>query len=342
MEKELVSIVVPVYNAEQYLQESVKSLFDQTYSNIEIILIDDGSSDDSLKKCDELALCDPRCRVIHKENAGVSHTRNLGIKEAKGEYIMFFDSDDFLEKNAVEICVTQMKKDGTDAVFFGMFFDTYRDGVCIKQEKRCVSHDEIIYKTDILDRIILLERNNYMSPVWNKLIKKSVLEKNSIRFNVNLTNYEDYLFSLQLLNVFDSISVISNSLYHYVRKERVGLSRRYVDGYECKMEILISEADVAFNKLGFSSREAAEYKKAIYIYWTTLALMNFSKKQASFKIRVKDIYNYIKLPVVKKRLNAEYTTNKFAKILCFFVKHNMAKTICLLCTLKIKYKGKHY
>ena len=98
MEKDLISIIIPVYNVEKYLKECVDSVRKQTYKNLEIILIDDGSKDNSGKLCDELAKEDNRIKVIHKENGGLSDARNVGIENATGEYIQFIDSDDFVEK----------------------------------------------------------------------------------------------------------------------------------------------------------------------------------------------------------------------------------------------------
>ena len=105
MEKDLISIIIPVYNVEKYLKECVDSVRKQTYKNLEIILIDDGSKDNSGKLCDELAKEDNRIKVIHKENGGLSDARNVGIENATGEYIQFIDSDDFVEKDMIEIYI---------------------------------------------------------------------------------------------------------------------------------------------------------------------------------------------------------------------------------------------
>ena len=342
VEKDLVSVIVPVYNVAEFLEESINSLLSQTYSNIEVLLIDDGSVDASPEKCNGLASRDPRCRVIHKENKGVSDTRNAGLQEARGEYIMFFDSDDILEKDTVEICVSRIRGDGTDAVFFGMMFDSYHDGVCIKQVPHCVLNDEVICKEMFDKKFQYLANNNYISSCCNKLLKKDILDKNNLKFNVDLANYEDYLFSLQLMEFLDSVSVISVPLYHYMRRERTGLSRRYVDRYDEKMEILISEVTAAFERLCFVDEKTNSHRSAMYIYWMTLVLMNYANEQGSVRKKISKIKDYISRSAVKKRFHSERTSNKFAGILRFFACHNMAAAIYLLCMFKLKYKEKNY
>ena len=100
--EELISIIIPVYNSEKYLQRCIDSIKSQTYNNIEILLIDDGSTDNSLQICNENALKDSRINVIHKKNTGVSDTRNIGIAKSKGKYVSFIDSDDYIEKNYIK------------------------------------------------------------------------------------------------------------------------------------------------------------------------------------------------------------------------------------------------
>ena len=116
-----VSVIVPIYNADKYLKECIESLLNQTYTNLEIICLNDGSTDSSTKICKELSETDNRIILIEKENTGVSATRNLGLKIASGEYIMFLDADDFLEPNAIEIALNTGIEYGAEIVQFGFF-----------------------------------------------------------------------------------------------------------------------------------------------------------------------------------------------------------------------------
>ena len=107
-ESPLISVIVPVYNVEEYLTQCIESIINQTYTNLEIILVDDGSTDQSGKICDEYAIKDDRIQVIHKENRGVGSARNVGLDTSKGEYVSFVDSDDYVDKNYIKILLKQM------------------------------------------------------------------------------------------------------------------------------------------------------------------------------------------------------------------------------------------
>ena len=111
---DLISVVVPVYNVEKYLKKSIESIINQTYKNLEIIIIDDGSSDDSYNVCKKYKEIDSRIILIHTENKGVSHARNLGLSKANGKYLIFIDSDDYIEDNMIEILYTNLKKTKSD------------------------------------------------------------------------------------------------------------------------------------------------------------------------------------------------------------------------------------
>ena len=111
-----ISVIVPIYNSEDYIDRCVRSIVEQSYKNIEIILVDDGSTDNSSMMCDEWAKNDKRVKVIHKENGGVSSARNEGLKIAKGDYISFVDSDDYIDKKMIEKMLNQMEKGNTDLV----------------------------------------------------------------------------------------------------------------------------------------------------------------------------------------------------------------------------------
>ena len=115
-----ISVIVPVYNVEQYLERCVDSIINQTYKNLEIILVNDGSTDNSGQLCDELAKKDSRIRVIHKENGGVSEARNFGVKEISGEYVIFIDSDDYINKRMINVLYSQIKLEEADVSVCGV------------------------------------------------------------------------------------------------------------------------------------------------------------------------------------------------------------------------------
>ena len=187
----LVSIIIPIYNAEEYIEECIKSIITQTYKNIEIILINDGSRDNSINICKEYLKKDKRIIIINQLNKGVSTARNSGITIAKGEYITFIDADDTIEKEHINHLVNTIKKTKTDLSICGIQ-RTY------KKEKNI--------STNILTETIILDKKNTYKEmllnqdisgyVWNKLYKKEILNQMKQNyFNESISIAEDYEFN---------------------------------------------------------------------------------------------------------------------------------------------------
>lgn len=204
----LVSIIVPVYNVEQYLCKCIDSIITQTYKKIEIILIDDGSSDSSGIICDEYALKDSRIIVIHKENGGLSSARNAGLDVAIGDYVMFVDSDDFVEPDFCEVPLKIAKEKNVDIVSFG-YCRLYADGQIIETKtsnprslSKAEGINQLITKSDVI--------HNY---TWNKFYNKNLFKE--IRFPIG-KYYEDQATTYLLFHKASSIYVIDNILYNYI------------------------------------------------------------------------------------------------------------------------------
>ena len=170
MKNPLISIIVPVYKTEQYLDRCLDSIVNQTYKNLEIILVDDGSPDNCPQMCDEWKTKDSRIRVIHKENDGLANARNSGIEIASGDYMMFADSDDFLEKDMIDFLLNLSLKYDADVSRCGFYFD-YENG-----EKKSAGNDKDIKLPDYDERMIDLATGGHISGVaWNKLYKRNVI-----------------------------------------------------------------------------------------------------------------------------------------------------------------------
>lgn len=215
MDNYLISIVIPVYNAQDYIKQTIESLIFQTYKNIEIIIIDDGSTDSSSLICDFYENKDKRIKVIHQKNRGVQYARNVGIKEAKGEYIAFCDSDDYFRKDAFELINSMIVKYHSDIIGFGIFGNS-REYDFQKEEEKYYS------KIDIENSIfpILLENkmSESISPsLCNKVIKKTLLE--NILQNIKVVIGEDLLYAKVCLYHAESVVLLKNKLYFYVINE---------------------------------------------------------------------------------------------------------------------------
>ena len=201
-----VSVVIPVYNAEKYLRICVESLLSQTYSKLEIILIDDGSNDSSPEICDELAGSDIRVRIFHKKNGGVSSARNLGIDNASGNYIMFVDADDWLDNNAIELMVETINKNKTDACVCDRYYkDDNVQLVNIPQ----VNDNYITSDTAVKWHLKI------QFPVSPCLALSRLSNIKQCHFDETIHALEDWEYNFRMLTFLKSISVLRHPLYHY-------------------------------------------------------------------------------------------------------------------------------
>lgn len=214
--EELVSVIVPVYNVEQYLNKCISSICSQTYKNIEIILVDDGSTDRSGVICDEYAKKDKRIHVIHNQNEGVSSARNSGLRHAKGEFVLFVDSDDYIEEELIEICVKSFKTKQVDMVIFNYIKETDK-GIRLRN-----SHFKSL-KQDIKSsrRKIRFITNNVLQyksgwEPWNRMFRMKVIKQNNILFLNGVSFSEDLFFVLKYLLNSSKIEVMRIPLYHYI------------------------------------------------------------------------------------------------------------------------------
>lgn len=206
-----VSVVIPVYNTEKYLRACLSSVINQTYSNIEIIIINDGSSDDSALICKEYSKSDERITFIDKDNEGVSVARNIGITLAKGEWIYFLDSDDFLDFNAFEKLINTASDTNCDVIQFGLRR---------LMVGNIVSENKPSNYQEYQDLELFLEENE-LKPVSACLhfFKSSVIKNNKIKFNEKLKHNEDMLFVYSLYCHLKKIVVINDILYNLVLRE---------------------------------------------------------------------------------------------------------------------------
>lgn len=211
----MISIIIPVYNAQTYISQCLDSVLGQTKQDFEVILIDDGSKDDSGKICDMYADKDVRFQVYHRDNQGVSNARNFGIERASGEYIMFLDSDDYLEKDALEYMLNIMEADRADFVGFSRY-EEHVDKKCADVYR--LKGQNIIVNTadEYLEMLLQLYMQNKMfCEVWNRLYRSDIIRKNEIKFDTNLKYGEDKLFNLCYLHFVYKIVLMDRPLYHY-------------------------------------------------------------------------------------------------------------------------------
>lgn len=207
----MVSIVIPVYNVEKYLAECVDSVLAQTYKNYEIILVDDGSTDAGGAMCDAYAQKDPRIRVIHQANGGLSAARNTGLKAAQGQYVYFLDSDDSIEKQTLEHLTALAEREKADVVFFDgyVFFDECEEDNSVSRYIRKETYSTQKGRDMLL---ALLRQEEYRTAVPLMLFRRDFLEGNQLRFLEGVI-HEDELFTFQVYNADGRVAHCHEQLY---------------------------------------------------------------------------------------------------------------------------------
>ncbi len=214
MNKPLISVIVPIYNVEKYLERAVSSLTTQTYDNLEIILVDDGSPDSCPALCDELAKLDNRIKVVHKENGGLSSARNAGINIAKGEYLSFIDGDDYVSSDMYELLYRAISENNADIAICGINW-VNEDGT--KYENVCPSPiiDEVFDKATAFRKLVPANSFYYVT-ACNKLYKKELFS--NVLFPEGKINEDEYTVH-HFFNNSNKIVSIKEELYFYVQRE---------------------------------------------------------------------------------------------------------------------------
>lgn len=215
----MISVIVPVYNAEKYLSTCIESILSQTYTNFELLLVDDGSTDNSGVICDEYAQKDNRIKVIHQENSGVSSARNAGLKICNGDYIQFIDSDDYIKSSFLEILYSAIMNDNSQ-IAVCKATTVLIDGT--EKESNSKVIDNICLEKNEATVFLFNEMNNAL---WNKLISKDVIK--NIAFEEGRTFGEDPYFLVQILNNCDKVSFVPDELYYYRKNEGSITSTRF-------------------------------------------------------------------------------------------------------------------
>lgn len=320
-----ISVIVPVYNAQKTIEKCIKSILVQTYSNLEIIVVNDGSKDKTGEICEEIAKCDSRIKYYYKENTGVSMTRNFGLEKATGDYISFIDSDDFLEKNMYENMIKEINN--ADILICNCFIinDNKKINNDIEIKNNSYETLEKMIK-DISDK----EINRYVNPPWNKLIKRHIIVSNNILFDSKISLGEDLLFNLTCMKDAKEIKTIDKRLYNYVITTS-GLSekRRDINAFlNNSFNLINSLIEIAETITGLDNIIFNEFKNII-------ARMEQKYKKSEMLEFLKLIRNQIINNIESKRLN------KKNRMIYLLLKHKQYKIIVEIYFLKGKVKRRN-
>lgn len=228
-----VSVIIPVYNADKYIEKCVNSVVNQSYTNIEIILVNDGSQDNSLDLCKRLCYDHQNVICINQINSGPSSARNAGIEAATGEYLQFVDADDYIDSDMTQQLIDRIQDDNTDLVICGYRNIYLDDDIQVKKINNNIGIFGVLTQKELAKFFYELYSNLFVNSPCNKLYKSKLLHKNRIRYNESFSLGEDLLFNLDYLKCCSSISIESSCYYNYIHRNNETLTNKYfVDRYE--------------------------------------------------------------------------------------------------------------
>lgn len=270
MEEELISVIVPIFKVEKYLKKCIDSILNQTYKNMEIILVDDGSPDNCPYICDNYAKKDSRIKVIHKINGGISDTRNEGLKRATGKWVTFIDSDDYIDKNMIDTLYKLAIENEADISIID--FIKIDETSNIIQNKDCKNKTRIFNsKTAIIE---LFNDNSFGNYMWNKLYKKELFE--DIKFPIGKT-MEDLAVMYQLFYKSKNIVYNNKQMYFYVQRKNSILHRREKSLINNRFELSLEK----YNFLKSKYPDMIEnYKAMLEVCLETFQYLNTQEKKS--------------------------------------------------------------
>ncbi len=221
---ELVSVIVPVYNTENKLKKCINSVTNSSYTNLEIIIVDDGSEEKTALLCNQLKQQDKRIKVIHQKNKGVSCARNKGIDIAKGEYITFVDADDYIDEKMIKVLLTNLRKYDAD-ISMCKYNEIYRD------KKICINKVSEIIKIQEVPNVLIdfFEKNEIGWNVWGKMYKREIV--GTTRFLEGKRTAEDMYFLYQVLKKTKRLVIKENALYNYVKWDTSTMNSKNIDKF---------------------------------------------------------------------------------------------------------------
>ena len=343
MGNELVSVIVPVYNVEQYLDRCINSIVAQTYCNLEIILVDDGSPDNCPKMCDEWAQKDQRIRVVHKINAGLGMARNTGIEHARGKYICFFDSDDYVHPGTIEMCVTRLLKYKADVAIFGVNM-VGSDGT-VKVSYPPVVGERVYQNDEVRDEFLpeLVSPNvrkdggkSFYMAAWTMVYSLEKIRATGWRFASERWIVSEDVYSL--LDFFANVStvvVVPEALYYYCENSS-SLSRKYMPDRYKRVCHFYSETQKLCEKIGYSDLVKHRLIRP-FVVFAIAALKQGLISPRPVVQRLREMKNIIDDSVLQEAL---YHIRKDAvgrnRSILFFC---MRKKLYLLCYILLRFKA---
>jgi len=308
--KELLSVIIPVYNVEEYIVRCLDSVLNQTYKSIEVIIVDDGSGDFSGSICDRYAQRDTSIKVLHKANAGVSSARNIGLLQVQGSYITFVDSDDYLDKNTYAELLNKLCMVNADILIYDAF-TVYNDVKIRIDTIGQLTKDTVLKKEEISPSLLV----EIAGAVWRCIYKTDLLLKNNITFPISVPFSEDRVFNILSFGFSSLITYVKKAYYYrYMRKGSI------VNCYYHNMiDIIIEARKLTQDAIDLAWNKCVEFK---HVYDKQMEDM--------IVLSIRNVFNYnLKSPLIQKlKLLRVICNNHFVRSL--FIKSNSKHIIRFL------------
>lgn len=332
----VISVIMPIYNGAQYMKKSIDVILKQTLREFELILVNDGSTDDSKEICSEYAEQDRRIRVINKENGGAWSARNKGINVAEGKYIMFLDCDDWYEDTLLEEMYKSIENNKADLVICGQI------DVIVNEKNNVIKYNKVLperhyYKSndEILDNYIYMKEKYVADVLWNKIYKSEIIKEFKLKFE-NFKRGEDAIFNANYYEKINKCIILDKALYYYRIEISNPMWLKYSKNY---YNVLSDENEAIINKLkqwGRYDKDAISYQSLHFIeemigYFNWV---NYSGNNFKFKEKYLKVSEMLNKDKVKECLVNSNGKGKFQKIIIKSMKSKNILGILFLVKLK--------
>ncbi|PMC80344.1 hypothetical protein CJ191_01935 [Aerococcus viridans] len=339
----MISVIMPVYNVEKYLKRSIESVINQTYKHWELIIVNDGSTDNSLDICQLYANKDKRVKVFNQSNSGSGVARQNGLNRAIGDYICFIDPDDFIHENAFYHNITILLEYSPDLVVNGYFKYAKHSKGSPFVERQMHKLEGMFNKEEFISNFNEFE---FVSPraLWNKLYRRDFLMRNNIKFSSQRTG-QDAVFNYNVLKYINNIYIDKDSFYYYDMSREGSAVKKY-NKNKFKYEMNIAKAyQEMFDSWGVSDIYS---NNILYTYWLAVQneLINMTTSTSplaykDIKFKLKKILEHSDISTMFQNSNISVVKGSFAKFLYFMLKRNYTSIPILLMIIYNKYKLKY-
>ena len=318
---ELISIIIPVYNAETFIETCIKSLCSQTYEDLEILVIDDGSKDNSLTVCQALARQDKRIVVLHQENQGVSAARNFGLEKATGAYVSFMDADDYVKPDYIEVMYRDIKEHDADMTCCDMI--EMQDGKQVFLSDPRVRTSRLVTDPQELYRDLALQKEGYGNTVWAKLIKAELAKKH--KYPCGIKYGEDQIYIYLLFSEAPKVYLNTYAGYYYIRNDASATLRKVNNHINRYMDEIAAFRYKALNLPACAKSQTAGfyeiYAKSVTLAASEIALKGSREDWLTHYGKLKERMEEIPVRMLSRKTGAKIMMLRyFPRVFCFAYK----------------------